>query len=97
LGKIQVKGREHPIALYEVYDGAPESVRLHREQTKADFERGLKLYSTGKFTEAITCFEAVLQHDPNDKTAALYLEHATAMLNRPLPEDWDGVEVMTSK
>ncbi|MBN2389512.1 MAG: adenylate/guanylate cyclase domain-containing response regulator [Anaerolineae bacterium] len=97
LGKAQVKGREHPIALYEVYDGAPESVRLRREQTKADFERGLKLYTTGKFTEAIASFKAVLQRDPDDKTAALYLEHATAMLNQPLPEDWDGVEVMTSK
>jgi class 3 adenylate cyclase/CHASE3 domain sensor protein len=97
LGKAQVKGREHPIALHEVYDGASEIVRLHREQTKADFERGLKLYTTGKFTEAIACFEAVLQRDPDDKTATLYLEHATAMLNQPLPEDWDGVEVMTSK
>ena len=97
LGKMQVKGREHPISLYEVYDGAPESIRLHREQTKTDFERGLKLYTTGKFADAVACFEAVLQRDPDDKTAALYMEHATAMRNQPLPEDWDGVEVMTSK
>lgn len=97
LGKAQVKGRERPIALHEIYDGAPESVRQRREQTKADFERGLKLYTTGKFTEAIASFKAVLQRDPDDKTAALYLERATAMLDQPLPENWDGVEVMTSK
>jgi class 3 adenylate cyclase len=97
LGKAQVKGREHPISLYEVFEGAPESQRLRRQQTKADFERGLKLYMTGKFTEAIACFESVLQRDPDDKTATLYLERAAAMLNQPLPDNWDGVEVMTSK
>ena len=97
LGKAQVKGREHPISLYEVYEGAPESVQQLRQQTKNDFERGLKLYMTGKFTEAIVCFQAVLLQDPNDKTAALDLERAMAMLNQPGPDNWDGVEVMTSK
>ncbi len=97
LGKAQVKGREHPISLYEVYEGAPESVQQLRQQTKNDFERGLKLYMTGKFTEAIVCLQAVLLQDPNDKTAALYLERAMAMLNQPVPDNWDGVEVMTSK
>ncbi len=97
LGKAQVKGREHPISLYEVYEGAPESVQQLRQQTKNDFERGLKLYMTGKFTEAIVCLQAVLLQDPNDKTAALYLERAMAMLNQPVPDNWNGVEVMTSK
>jgi len=97
LGKAQVKGREHPISLYEVYEGAPESVRARRQQTKADFERGLKSYMSGKFSEAVTSFQAVLSKDPDDKTAALYLERATAMLGQPVPDDWNGVEVMTSK
>ncbi len=97
LGKAQVKGRGQPISLYEVYEGAPESLKQRRQQTKADFERGLKAYMTGKFTEAIACFGSVLQLDPDDKTATLYLERATALLNQPLPDNWDGVEVMTSK
>ncbi len=97
LGKAQVKGRGHPISLYEVYEGAPESVRARRQQTKADFERGLKSYMSGKFTEAVACFQAVLSQDPDDKTAALYLERATAMLGQPVPDNWDGVEIMTSK
>jgi len=97
LGKAQVKGREHPISLYEVYEGATENVRARRQQTKADFERGLKAYISGKFTEAVTSFQTVLSQDPDDKTAALYLEHATAMLGQPVPDNWDGVEVMTSK
>ena len=97
LGKAQVKGREHPISLYEIYEGAPESVRARRQQTKADFERGLKAYVGGKFTEAVTSFQTVLSQDPDDKTAALYLERATAMLGQPVPDNWDGVEVMTSK
>ncbi len=97
LGKAQVKGRGHPISLYEVYEGAPESVRARRQQTKADFERGLKAYMSGKFTEAVASFQTVLSQDPDDKTAALYLERATAMLGQPVPDNWDGVEVMTSK
>jgi class 3 adenylate cyclase len=97
LGKVQVKGRDKPIALYEVYEGAPPEVAAIKEQTRADYERGLKLYMAGKFAEAKSCFEAVLQRAPDDATAALYLEHSTAMIGQAVPEGWDGVEVMTSK
>lgn len=97
LGRVQVKGRDRPIGLYDVFEGEPEKIVELKQRTRADYERGLKLYMAGKFAEAKACFESVLQVNPDDKTAALYLEHSTAMLGREAPEGWEGVEVMTSK
>jgi len=97
LGKAQVKGRDKPIELYDVFDGDPPQVAALKEQTKADYERGLKLYMVGRFAEAKSCFEAVLQRYPDDKTATLYLESTLDMLDQTAPKDWEGVIVMTSK
>jgi hypothetical protein len=51
----------------------------------------------GKFDKAREHFEAVLQRYPEDKAAALYLERSTAFMDREVPDDWEGVEVMIKK
>jgi class 3 adenylate cyclase len=40
LGKVQVKGKDVPISLYEVYDGDAEAIIELKLKTKADFEAG---------------------------------------------------------
>jgi class 3 adenylate cyclase/CHASE3 domain sensor protein len=97
LGKAVVQGRAHPISLYDVFEGEPEEIQERKLQTREDYERGLKLYMTGRFAEAQGCFEAVLDRNPHDRTAALYLDRSTTLMAQGVPEDWEGVEVMTSK
>jgi class 3 adenylate cyclase len=97
LGKAVVQGRAHPISLYDVFEGEPEEIQERKLQTREDYERGLKLYMTGRFAEAQDCFQAVLDRDPHDQAAALYLDRSTTMMAQGIPEDWEGVEVMTSK
>lgn len=97
LGKVQVKGREKPITLFEVFDADPDDLRELKLATRIDYEHALKVYAAGHFSDALTLFEKVVQQNPADKTSAYYIERCVYYLAHGTPEMWDGVEVMTSK
>lgn len=97
LGKVLVRGKEHPLSIYEIIDGDPEELMAHKIDTKADFEQGVKYYINGNLENANKSFNRVLVHNSNDQISKKYLERITNYLNQGLPPNWDGVEVMTSK
>ncbi len=97
LGKVQVKGKDVPIALYEVYDGDAEAIIELKLKTKADFEEGLKRYFAREFAQAVVCFKNVLNVHVEDKTAEIYLRRAARFVVEGVAEDWEGVEAMESK
>jgi len=97
IGKAQVKGRERPISLYDVFEGDAPDICAKKMETKADFEQGIKLYTAGKFAEARQRFEDVLQRFPEDKTSKLYVTRCKEYQASGAPEGWEGVEVMESK
>jgi signal transduction histidine kinase/class 3 adenylate cyclase/streptogramin lyase len=97
LGKVQVKGKDVPISLYEVYDGDAEPIIELKLKTKADFEEGLKRYFAREFAQAVVCFKNVLNVHAEDKTAEIYLRRAARFVVEGVPEDWEGIEAMESK
>ena len=97
LGNVEVKGRSQPIGLYEIIDGqSPQGVAL-RLSTRDDFERGLKAYQAGRFSQAREYFSAVLRAAPDDQAAALYVRQAEEWSGQDVPENWMGVIVMKDK
>ena len=66
-------------------------------KTKEPFEEGLHLYFDRKFAEAAVLFKNVLDTNPSDKTAHLYLKQAAQFMVYGVPEGWQGVQTMTSK
>lgn len=97
LGKVQVKGRETPISLYDVYEGDPPAIQRLKQATQEAYTIGLRAYISGNFAKAQEAFSAVLQRFPEDAVSRLYLERTRALLEQPTPKQWDGVEVMTQK
>jgi class 3 adenylate cyclase len=97
LGLAQVKGREMPISLYEILEGETNGNGHIKQNTKEQYERGLRYYMSARFIDAKAELEAVLQQNPEDRVAQLYLERATAMIGQAVPDAWQGIEVMTSK
>jgi len=97
LGKVQVKGKDVPISLFEVYNGDPESIIELKLKTKKDFEEGLYRYFDKDFTNASVFFKNVLDVNAKDKTARLYLERSAQFMVQGVPEGWEGVEAMESK
>ncbi len=93
--RVQVKGRDEAVSVYEVFDGDPQSVMELKEQTKGTFEEGLRLYYDKKFSESSVRFNRVLETNPEDKAARIYLKRSANYMVTGVPDDWTGVESLT--
>lgn len=97
LGKVQGKGKQQPISVFEITVGDSREISDLKSRTKTDFEAGLNHYFAKEFTEASVCFKNVLKTNAKDKTAKLYLERSAQFMVQGVPEDWEGVEAMANK
>lgn len=97
LGLVQVKGRDRPISLFDVFDADPPEIRQAKKDTLADYESAIRAYRLGRFDEAIALFERILKIFPQDHPSAHFLERARHYLASGAPSGWEGVEVMESK
>ncbi len=97
LGKVQVKGKQMAVPIYEVYDGDPDDVIELKHKTKEVFEEGLRHYFDRQFIKAMGFFTQVLAGNPIDKTAQLYVERCARFISQGVPEGWAGVEIMDTK
>lgn len=88
LGKIKVKGIEKEISVYEVIDSEADPVAAKKIQTKSDFEAGIKLFFEKRFAEAAVKFSAILQINPADKPAKIYLERSAYYMVNGASENW---------
>ncbi|WP_445384918.1 AAA family ATPase [Robiginitalea sp. IMCC44478] len=97
LGKVQVKGQEGVLRLYEFFDGeSPENAALMQECLET-FNTGLQAYYNKDFITAAAQLKKVLERNPKDVTAERYLKNAADCMVKGVPDDWTGVERITSK
>jgi adenylate cyclase len=93
LDVIRVKGRRKPVTIYELMGEAdrpaPPAVELST--------RGLELYLSRRFPEALECYQRILEERPQDTPASILAERCRQLIAQPPGEDWDGVETKTSK
>jgi adenylate cyclase len=90
LGKVKVKGKSAPSAIFEVFGGETEELVRRKLSTQRDFEQGLVAYLLRDFGQARAHFAEVLRANREDKAAVYYYMHAKrAMEIKPGP-DWDG-------
>jgi two-component system sensor histidine kinase ChiS len=95
--KVQVKGRKNPVSVHEVFDGDPAAVLVLKDQTKGSFEEGLRLYYNKEFSVASVQFNQVLQKNPEDKAARIYLERSARYMVDGVPDGWTGVEAVAKQ
>jgi DNA-binding response OmpR family regulator len=94
IDKVRVKGKEDAVTVYEIFDGDPEPSIGLKKETKASFEEGLRLYYDRNFAEASVQFNQVVQKNPEDKAARIYLKRSATYMVQGVPEDWNGVETL---
>ena len=83
---VKVKGKSKEVTVYEIFDAdAPESIALKKESLST-FQQGFVLYHCDQFYDARPFFEQVLQINPNDRTAQVYLERCDKILSMTMPE-----------
>jgi class 3 adenylate cyclase len=96
LGWIRVVGINKPVRIYEIlelYADAPQALHTLVEL----FHIGLNLFETGKWKEAETAFNRVLELFPEDGPSLLYLNRCKLFFENPPANDWDGVFDMREK
>lgn len=95
---VQVKGKTHPVAIYQPLCNAGEE---SAEQVKLCrlYEEAWQHYRNQRWTEAaeLLTTEAVLQDDPPSKTLLDRVRHFTEDSDASPEPDWDGVWRYTTK
>jgi two-component system sensor histidine kinase ChiS len=79
LGRVKVKGKDKAVALFEIFDSDIEERRKIKNDTKTHFEEGIMKFSRRDFDEAKTLLQKVLDSDPEDLTAAIFIERIDEM------------------
>lgn len=98
LDRVKVKGRHNAISIYGIFDGDSEEQIELKRQTQADFEAGWNFFYDKLFAKAYLHFNRVLDRDPEDKAAELYLKRASTFMSQGMIDDWDDiVETLSEK
>jgi class 3 adenylate cyclase len=89
IDRVRVKGKSKKIAVFEVFEADPPSVRATKLATKPIFEKALFRYYQGNIEQAVQLLSDCLQIDPSDRVAEIYLERCckpqTEILHNPVP------------
>ena len=101
LDLIRVKGKLHPVTIYELLGragqpseyGSPEDTACRL----ADFGRARELYRRREWEEAQKAFENILVKWDSDGPSRTYWKRCQEYLFDEPPSGWDGVFTMTHK
>lgn len=91
LDRVRVKGKEIPVAIYEVMEDTPDNRKI-----KEQFDIALARYFEGDFKGAVQLFEE-LEQEMHDKTSGVFVERCTHYMEEPPEQPWDGVFTLKSK
>ncbi|HEX7944252.1 MAG TPA: adenylate/guanylate cyclase domain-containing protein [Phenylobacterium sp.] len=95
LDLMRVKGKDHPVAVYESL-----GYRADEPELKTLLElhaTGIAAYRTRDWIAAGKAFDAALKLYPTDGPAGVYSERCQLLARTPPPKDWDGVWNLTEK
>lgn len=96
IDKIQVKGQETHITIYELL-GRKNSLTDLQSKFLETYANALALYRQRQWSAAEHTFEQALQLVPNDAPSIVFLERIVNFKNHPPNEHWDGVWVLDRK
>ena len=94
---IRVKGKREPIAIFEALDYHNENTFPHMDKAIEEFHTGLKNYRKRDWEWALVHFGRVLELNPKDRPASLYMDRCRKYMESSPDSSWDGVWTMTQK
>lgn len=95
LDMVKVKGKDRQITIFELMGDKKHEGEFI--ELKDAFEAALVLYRARDWQAAENGFKRCLEISPNDGPATVFLARIITLKEQNLPEDWDGVYVMTGK
>jgi tetratricopeptide (TPR) repeat protein len=97
LGSVKLKGKLNLLGIIECINGFTNEEFDKKLQTLDLFNEAMQAYGEQRFEVAIQSFQKLLHIDPNDLTAALFLQNAIKYLREGIPQNWTGAEEMVNK
>tara|TARA_R110002050_G_scaffold92566_3_gene193740 strand:- start:32198 stop:35701 length:3504 start_codon:yes stop_codon:yes gene_type:complete len=97
LGKVQVKGKNKVIGIYECFDGDKKEVLELKAKTLKEFEKGSKYFFAREFPKATATFDKVLNENPHDFVARYFLTKSAEYTISGMPKDMEVINVMDEK
>lgn len=93
---IRVKGKDEPIAIFEVVDAYEYGKTRTINENLEKFQEALGYYRKQEWEKGSDIF-LQLVYNAQDPVSALFLERCRYFQDNPPSKDWDGVWVMTTK
>lgn len=93
LDRVQVKGKQTPVGVFEIYDGDSDTMIQLKAQTQTYFEQGIFLYYQQQFAQARRMFRRVLQVNKSDQAASFYAERCGILMKNALIMSLEGIEI----
>jgi adenylate cyclase len=91
LDRIRVKGKQHPVRVYEVLARQGEGLAAETARALQAHERAMGLYRDRAWPDALRAFEEAQAAAPSDAVFDLYAKRCRYFLEHPPGHDWDGV------
>ena len=91
LDVVRLRGKTHPIEIFEAFQHRPEEQRDGILRFEARFQEGRMLYSGKDFAGAANIFRDLIRNSPSEHLYQLYYRRARKLEQNPPPADWDGI------
>jgi len=90
LDQVHVKGKQEPVAIFEIFDGDPPEEFSMKCVMQRSFEHAVQNFQNKMYPDAIKIFRKILDVNPSDTQAKIYLERSERYIvleNRPYPNN----------
>ena len=96
LDAVRVKGKDQPVKIYELIVRRSQASSEQKARVE-EFQAALADYRNRQWPRALQTFQAILEKQPQDGAAKLYVERCQTLEKNPPPDNWDGVYTLTTK
>jgi signal transduction histidine kinase/class 3 adenylate cyclase/uncharacterized protein HemY len=97
LGKVQVKGKDKIIDVYECFDGDIDTMIQLKLKTLNDFEKGMNHFFNKEFPKASASFDKVLREHNDDDVARYFMTRSAEFTIAGVDENWEFVNNLKVK
>jgi adenylate cyclase len=90
LDQVRVKGKKKPVRIYELR-GMHSLPSIEKELLVDIYSHGLELFQSRNWVPALKQFRRILRYFPSDGPSRVYIQRCLDFIEKPPPENWDGV------
>ena len=97
LDTVKVRGKKEIVSIIEILNGNTDEYIDLKLKTKENFEFGQILFGAADFNNSIKFFKKVIEVDPSDTAADLYLNRSEYYKIHGAPPNWVGIVELQNK